>query len=422
MKFQLKLLYAALLIAGLSPLVAQAVVLPILIDTHLAATNAGASVAININPGNKGLLKFNLSTLPAGISSSDIAKATLVFYVKTLPTAGRLQVSPVTKAWSEYSVTTSTAPLEGLPLATSAAISRGEVYVVVDITHLVMNWVDVPSTNFGLMLEPLATTRTSLTIDSKEAAATSHPAYIDVALKGPVGEKGATGLTGSAGINGINGTNGIDGAPGTKGDIGPQGPAGTSPVGHAAGDMQYWDGTAWVNVPAGLFNTTLKNCHGIPAWVVSSCPLQIGDNGPAGGKVFYITDATGLHGLEAAPVDQASSAWGCQGTSIPGTDAAIGTGAANTAKIVTGCSDANTAAKIANAYSLNGFTDWYLPSKDELNLLYGQKTVVGGFASNLYWSSTENDSSNAWSNFFANGLQDYNNKFAALPVRAIRAF
>jgi hypothetical protein len=176
MKLQLKLLYAAILIVGLSPLVAQAVVLPILIDTHLASTNAGASVAININPGNKGLLKFNLSTLPAGISSSDIAKATLVFYVKTLPTAGRLQVSPVTKAWSEYSVTTSTAPLEGLPLATSAVISRGEVYVAVDVTHLVMNWVDVPLSNFGLVLEPLATKLTSLTIDSKEAVATSHPA------------------------------------------------------------------------------------------------------------------------------------------------------------------------------------------------------------------------------------------------------
>ena len=66
----------------------------------------------------------------------------------------------------------------------------------------------------------------------------------------------------------------------------------------------------------GANNTTLKNCDGIPTWVVSSCPFIIGDTGPAGGKVFYLFDSTGESGLEAAPADQSSGiAWECWGYS-----------------------------------------------------------------------------------------------------------
>ena len=68
-------------------------------------------------------------------------------------------------------------------------------------------------------------------------------------------------------------------------------------------------------------------------------------------------------------------------------------------------------------------THWYLPSKAELNLLYKQKAVVGGFASSGYWSSTESDSFNAWRQTFnSNGYQYVALKNAMLRVRAIRAF
>ena len=166
----------------------------------------------------------------------------------------------------------------------------------------------------------------------------------------------------------------------------------------------------------------------MPTWLVANanCPFVIGDTGPAGGKVFYITEG-GLHGLEAAQVDQASAQWGCRGTSIVGTSSEVGTGAANTAKIIAGCAEANTAAKVVDAYSLNGYDDWYLPSKDELDLLYDQKTVVGGFDSYShikYWSSTQLDSTSVWIQYFnLNGLQDYtSNKNLTFPVRAIRSF
>jgi hypothetical protein len=187
--------------------------------------------------------------------------------------------------------------------------------------------------------------------------------------------------------------------------------------------MQYWDGSTWVMIPVSVNSATLKICNGVPIWTTTNCGvLKIGDTGPAGGKVFYITD-TGRHGLEAAPVDQSSGIeWGCYGTVVGGTSEAIGTGNDNTVAINAQCGT-GTAASIAASYSLNGFSDWYLPSKDELNLLYAQKTVVGGFASGYYWSSTEDGSSAAWVQGFFNGLQyDYLKNDASIRVRAVRAF
>jgi len=162
----------------------------------------------------------------------------------------------------------------------------------------------------------------------------------------------------------------------------------------------------------------------------ASAYYKIGDNGPAGGTVFYITDG-GLHGLEAAPansrvsppVNSPNSVWGCSRSSIAGTSTDIGTGAANTAAIVAGCvSGEVTAAEVANAYELNGFADWFLPSKGELNLLYLQKDVVGSFASSDYWSSSEDSSDFAWYQDFDNGVQFDGGKIVTVGVRAVRAF
>lgn len=148
----------------------------------------------------------------------------------------------------------------------------------------------------------------------------------------------------------------------------------------------------------------------------------IGDTGPAGGKVFYLTNG-GLHGLEAAPADSANSVWGCSGVSIPQTLTPFGIGALNTAEIVTNCISAEvTAAEVANAFTLNGFSDWFLPAQNELHQLYLQRNVVGGFANGVYWSSSEFDGSNAWNQDFNNGLQFANNKGGTLRVRPVRAF
>jgi hypothetical protein len=141
--------------------------------------------------------------------------------------------------------------------------------------------------------------------------------------------------------------------------------------------------------------------------------------------VFHITEG-GLHGLEAAPADQGRVTWGCYGIPINGADGtAVWTGAQNTIDILAGCNEANIAAKKADDYTLGGYSDWYLPSKDELNLLYLQKDVVGGFIREWYWCSTDNNSNNAyaWAQSFDGGAAfNFFGKSLALPVRAVRDF
>jgi len=137
-----------------------------------------------------------------------------------------------------------------------------------------------------------------------------------------------------------------------------------------------------------------------------------------GGVVAYVS---GAGGLIAATSDQSTSAtWGCYGTAISGATA-IGTGHQNTHDMTAaGC----TAAGIANAYAGGGYTDWFIPSKDELNQLYLNRVAIGGFNTYSYWSSSESGASNAWYQVFVNGTLGTSSyvKGSGLYVRAVRVF
>ena len=63
-----------------------------------------------------------------------------------------------------------------------------------------------------------------------------------------------------------------------------------------------------------------------------------------------------------------------------------------------------------------------MPSKYELNELYAQKAVVGGFADDYYWSSIQDDSNYAWYQYFKRGARNDGSKDYAFRVRAVRAF
>ena len=141
-----------------------------------------------------------------------------------------------------------------------------------------------------------------------------------------------------------------------------------------------------------------------------------------GGIIFYV-DGTGSHGLISAVTDQSTGApWGCSETLMGGTSTEIGTGQANTTIIVTGCIQPGIAALICQNLELNGYNDWFLPSRDELYQMYLQKTVIGGFSNANYYSSSECNAYTAWGISFNGGSQSCLVKNISYRVRAIRAF
>jgi len=72
--------------------------------------------------------------------------------------------------------------------------------------------------------------------------------------------------------------------------------------------------------------------------------------------------------------------------------------------------------------SSGGYSDWYLPSEEELDLLYDRKNSVGGFSGLVYWGSTEHNATTAALQFFDDGYQLNASKGTSARVRAIRAF
>ena len=184
------------------------------------------------------------------------------------------------------------------------------------------------------------------------------------------------------------------------------------------GEMQVYNGTAWTNMIGGTASV-------VPSYTIGQAAL--------GGKIAYILqtgdpgyDANEQHGLIAAASDQGTAEWGCIYTYIAGAQGeAIGTGNQNTIGIMNGCGTAGIAARICGDLVLNGYSDWYLPSKDELNKLYINRVAIGGFGNVSYWSSSEpNSSENAWYHYFDDGhpYPYYGPKNNSLKVRAIRAF
>ena len=148
--------------------------------------------------------------------------------------------------------------------------------------------------------------------------------------------------------------------------------------------------------------------------------LQPGDSG---------YDANVQHGLIATTYDISESAqWGCESIRLTGAlGFAIGTGNQNTIDIITECTTSGIAAKLCADLTLGGYSDWYLPSRNELNKLYENRVAIGGFAINGgYWSSSQFDfevNNHAYYQIFDNnGYQNGISKNTQNYVRAVRSF
>jgi hypothetical protein len=175
----------------------------------------------------------------------------------------------------------------------------------------------------------------------------------------------------------------------------------------------------------------------------------IGDIGPAGGLIFYVdTDEqfADWDYLEAAPAstEWTEKDWGTwsgmgdpesddpyTAVRVGSTEEAVGMGKHNTELIVVALAKQgqfDKAAQICDTLSTGGKNDWFLPSKDELNLMYTNLKAkgLGGFANDWYWSSSEGNGDGyvgAYAQKFDNGLQEWMDlKRYPLRVRAIRAF
>ena len=124
-----------------------------------------------------------------------------------------------------------------------------------------------------------------------------------------------------------------------------------------------------------------------------SCDLKVGDT-YAGGIIFYIDSTSNCHGLVCAPYDQSKDA--------------------NWADAVT----------LSKSLGLGGYSDWRLPSMNELKQMYVKllRHSLGNFANGYYWSSDESRQYYAWDVNFATGIQYCSGKQSPGYVRVVRAF
>jgi hypothetical protein len=163
---------------------------------------------------------------------------------------------------------------------------------------------------------------------------------------------------------------------------------------------------------------------------------KIGDTGPAGGIIFYVREGAApgeWRYLEASPRDVFTRVeWGGRGIYI-GTLNRTGQGKRNTEFIVRALQksgETGRAVQLCEGYELNGYKDWFLPSKDELNLIYQnlKRKGLGDFnyyapgSVWAYWSSSETSDYYAWSQDFSDGSQDREPRDYTRFVRAVRAF
>ena len=201
--------------------------------------------------------------------------------------------------------------------------------------------------------------------------------------------------------------------------------------------------------------------------------ICIGDTGPAGGYIFYKADSVQTSTyvdsngntveyqwqyLEAAPANAFTSTVvfgyyrpsGTNTTVLSNLDtsitkddhstyngnAAVGQGRLNTSLLVNAmgsavyssssgtATTATYAAKLCDDYTYGGYSDWFLPSIEELRYMYENlysKSI--GTWSGVYWSSTEFSGSYSWYyNFRYDDVNYYSRSYYGYCVRAVRAF
>ena len=317
------------------------------------ATNFGAATTITVgSSGSVGLVQFDLSQLPAGVTAAQIQKATLTLFLDHVGVGGTINIDTVSAAtaWTEAGVNGTSGISPGVAVATAVPTTTALTFITVDATAAVQSWISGTANN-GFML--IGNSSTSVQFDSKENLNTSHPAELTIVLAGSAstvgptgptgptgasgaGTAGATGPTGPAGANGATGATGVAGSNGATGATGVAGSNGATGATGVAGS----NGATGATGVAGSNGAT-------GATGVAGSNGATGATGPAGSN--GATGATGVAGSNGA-----TGATGVAGSN--GATGATGVAGSNGATGATGVAGSNGATGATGANGSNGAT------------------------------------------------------------------
>ena len=279
----------------------------------LLVTGAASNNALTRGPNNRAYLKFDLSTLPPGTGASAVANATLTLYANRVYTAGSIDVLLIASAWNELTAVHGTISV-GSAVVSAVPVTASNTLVTVDATSAVKGWLGGAANNGLAIVANAGTPAVTLSFDSKENTATSHPAVLEIHLIGPAGPQGPQGPQGAQGPQGPAGATGAQGPAGGAGPAGATGPQGppvsfkgtwASGLTYATGDAVYHSGSSYISLAG-------NNLGHQP----DSSPSQwalLAQQGAAGA-----TGATGAQGLQGpAGATGATGATGPQGPAGP---------------------------------------------------------------------------------------------------------
>ena len=203
-------------------------------NTATPATNFGAKPLLDVQSASQTTyIHFDLSSIPSGYTSSNIAKASLKLYVNAVTTAGSFNVDYVNGTWAENTITANLSPALGTTIVASVPLVKAQAhdYILIDITPAVGAWLDGTQANDGIAL--VGNSPINASFDSKESTTQSHPPELDIVFTGGGGSGGGiTGVLTGAG-------SGLTGG-GTSGTLNL-----SLLTSCASGQVLEWNGSAW---------------------------------------------------------------------------------------------------------------------------------------------------------------------------------